>query len=77
MTTATGERLRFNILGPIEGWSEGARLRLGGIIQERVLATLLLEPGKVLTVSRLVEAAWDEDPLLPPLPTRSARRSRI
>ncbi|WP_328745012.1 tetratricopeptide repeat protein [Streptomyces sp. NBC_00285] len=62
MTTATGERLRFNILGPIEGWSEGARLRLGGIIQERVLATLLLEPGKVLTVSRLVEAAWDEDP---------------
>ncbi|MER5474537.1 BTAD domain-containing putative transcriptional regulator [Streptomyces sp. NPDC002685] len=62
MTTPTGERLRFNILGPIEGWSEGARLRLGGIIQERVLATLLLEPGKVLPVTRLVEAAWDEDP---------------
>ncbi|WP_328552733.1 MULTISPECIES: AfsR/SARP family transcriptional regulator [unclassified Streptomyces] len=62
MTTPTGEQLRFNILGPIEGWSAGARLRLGGIIQERVLATLLLEPGRVLPVTRLVEAAWDEDP---------------
>ncbi|MET7699938.1 BTAD domain-containing putative transcriptional regulator [Streptomyces sp. NPDC005485] len=62
MTTAAGEQLRFNILGPIEGWSNGARLRLGGVIQERVLATLLLEPGKVLPVSRLVEAAWDDDP---------------
>jgi len=62
VTTAAGERLRFNILGPIEGWSNGARLRLGGVIQERVLATLLLEPGKVLPVSRLVEAAWDDDP---------------
>ncbi|MFF2520956.1 AfsR/SARP family transcriptional regulator [Streptomyces liangshanensis] len=62
MTTAAGDRLRFNILGPIEGWSNGTRLRLGGVIQERVLATLLLDPGKVLPVSRLVEAAWDEEP---------------
>ncbi|WTV17506.1 AfsR family transcriptional regulator [Streptomyces atratus] len=46
----------------MEGWSDGTRLRLGGVIQERVLATLLLEPGKVLPVSRLVEAAWDEEP---------------
>lgn len=62
MSTAEEFRLRFNILGPIEGWSDGTRLRLGGVIQERVLATLLLEPGKVLPVSRLVEAAWDEEP---------------
>lgn len=53
---------RFNILGPLEGWDAEARLRLGGAIQERILGTLLLEPGKVLTVSRLVEAAWEEDP---------------
>lgn len=62
MSTAEEFRLRFNILGPIEGWSDGTRLRLGGVIQERVLATLLLEPGKVIPVSRLVEAAWDEEP---------------
>ncbi|MEU2023196.1 BTAD domain-containing putative transcriptional regulator [Streptomyces sp. NPDC016469] len=62
MTAAPGERLRFNVLGPMEGWSNGVRLRLGGVIQERVLATLLLDLGKVLPVTRLVAAAWDGDP---------------
>ncbi|MFE4960867.1 BTAD domain-containing putative transcriptional regulator [Streptomyces sp. NPDC056653] len=56
------ERVRFNLLGPLEGWSDGVRLRLGGTRQERVLATLLLEPGKLVPVSRLVKAAWDEEP---------------
>ncbi|MFH8338619.1 BTAD domain-containing putative transcriptional regulator [Streptomyces sp. AM6-12] len=46
----------------MEAWADGVRLKLGGVIQERVLATMLLEPGKVLPVSRLVEAAWDEEP---------------
>lgn len=54
--------LRFNILGPLEGWAGDVRLELGGLIQKRVLAALLLEPGKLLTVSRLVASAWDEDP---------------
>ncbi|WP_405762087.1 tetratricopeptide repeat protein [Streptomyces sp. NBC_01420] len=62
MTAAPGERLRFNVLGPVEGWSSGVRLRLGGAIQERVLTALLLAPGKVLPVARLVAAAWDGDP---------------
>ncbi|MFF1923206.1 BTAD domain-containing putative transcriptional regulator [Streptomyces sp. NPDC058221] len=65
--------LRFNILGPIEAWSDGTRLRLGGVIQERVLATLLLEPGRVLPVSRLVEAAWDEEP--PPTAPHQVRKA--
>jgi DNA-binding SARP family transcriptional activator len=55
-------RLRFNILGPLEGWADDARLRLGGPIQERVLVALLLEPGKVLPVSRLVAVGWADDP---------------
>ncbi|MFF4356483.1 BTAD domain-containing putative transcriptional regulator [Streptomyces sp. NPDC001604] len=54
--------LRFNILGPLEAWSGTTRLRLGGAIQERVLTTLLLEPGRVVPVARLVQAAWDDDP---------------
>ncbi|WP_330458941.1 tetratricopeptide repeat protein [Streptomyces sp. NBC_00820] len=54
--------LRFNILGALEGWSGTTRLRLGGAIQERVLTTLLLEPGRVVPVTRLVRAAWDDDP---------------
>jgi DNA-binding SARP family transcriptional activator/tetratricopeptide (TPR) repeat protein len=60
--TSDGRQLRFNILGTLEGWSGGTRLPLRGTIQERVLVTLLLEPGKVLTVTRLVAAAWAEDP---------------
>ncbi|MFI6043650.1 AfsR/SARP family transcriptional regulator [Nocardia sp. NPDC051321] len=55
-------QLRFNILGSLEGWSAGARLRLGGAIRERVLVMLLLETGKVLPVNRLVTAAWGEEP---------------
>ncbi|MGW1493552.1 BTAD domain-containing putative transcriptional regulator [Streptomyces sp. NPDC002402] len=46
----------------MEGWAGEARLRLGGVIQERILVTLLLEYGSVVPVSRLVEAAWDELP---------------
>ena len=55
-------RLRFNILGPLEGWAGETRLHLGGPIQERVLVALLLDPGKVLPVSRLVAVGWAYDP---------------
>src|SRR5690349_4123802 len=62
MTDAEAGSLRFNVLGPLEGWADGSRLRLGGLIQERVLGTLLLETGRVLPIGRLVESAWAEDP---------------
>ncbi|MFB9603167.1 winged helix-turn-helix domain-containing protein [Streptomyces roseofulvus] len=38
------------------------RLRLGGPVPVRILTALLLDPGRVVPISRLVEAAWDEDP---------------
>ncbi|MFI8304069.1 BTAD domain-containing putative transcriptional regulator [Streptomyces sp. NPDC085927] len=59
---APARGLCFLLLGPLEGWSQGTRLRLSGTIQERVLATLLLEPGRLVPVPRLVEAAWEENP---------------
>ncbi|HEV2372507.1 MAG TPA: BTAD domain-containing putative transcriptional regulator [Streptosporangiaceae bacterium] len=62
MRVAGETGLRFNILGPLEGWAGGQRLRFGGLVPERVLATLLLEPGKVLPVSRLVAAVWADAP---------------
>ncbi|WP_405772011.1 BTAD domain-containing putative transcriptional regulator [Streptomyces sp. NBC_01538] len=65
------DHLRFNILGTLEGWAGGTRLRFGGSIQERVLATLLFEPGRIVPVTRLVEAAWDEEP-----PTSAAHQVR-
>ncbi|WP_435853040.1 AfsR/SARP family transcriptional regulator [Streptomyces lavendulocolor] len=57
-----GADVRFHVLGTVEAWCAGTRLRLGGVIQERILGTLLLEHGRVVPVTRLVEAAWDEAP---------------
>ncbi|MEU8975480.1 BTAD domain-containing putative transcriptional regulator [Streptomyces monashensis] len=54
--------VRFNILGSLEGWHGEHRLRLGSPTQERVLVTLLLEPGRMVPLPRLVAAAWDEAP---------------
>ncbi|MFF4314725.1 BTAD domain-containing putative transcriptional regulator [Streptomyces sp. 900105755] len=54
--------VRFNILGSLEGWHGERRLKLGSPTQERVLVTLLLEPGRMVPVSRLVAAAWDDEP---------------
>ncbi|MGW1812912.1 AfsR/SARP family transcriptional regulator [Streptomyces sp. NPDC002125] len=54
--------LRFRILGPLEASADGTRLPLGGAVQERVLSVLLLEPGRVVPMPRLIEAAWENDP---------------
>lgn len=54
--------VRFNILGSLEGWCGERRLRLGSPTHERVLVTLLLEPGRMVPVSRLIAAAWDDEP---------------
>lgn len=62
MTGGEPGRLRFNILGTLEGWAGRTRLQFGGAIQERVLVTLLFEPGRIVPVTRLVDAAWDEEP---------------
>ncbi|WP_016905649.1 AfsR/SARP family transcriptional regulator [Streptomyces xiaopingdaonensis] len=54
-------RVRFRILGSFECWDGEERLRVGGPVHERVLVTLLLDPGRVLPVPRLVEAVWGEE----------------
>ncbi|MEV8067863.1 BTAD domain-containing putative transcriptional regulator [Streptomyces sp. NPDC085995] len=50
------------LIGSLECWYDGKRIRLGGAIQERVLVMLLLEANSVVSVSRLVDAAWHDDP---------------
>ncbi len=60
--TSAAPVLRFNILGPLEAWADEQRLRLGGSISKRILAVLLLEPGRLLTVPRLIDAAWPDEP---------------
>ena len=64
---------RFHILGPLEAWASGQRLKLGGPIAQRILAVLLLEPGRLLTVPRLVDAAWPDEP--PATATHQVRKA--
>jgi DNA-binding SARP family transcriptional activator/tetratricopeptide (TPR) repeat protein len=54
--------VEFRILGPLEVRADGARLRLGGPRQERILAALLLDAGRVVGLGRLAEAVWDAEP---------------
>jgi DNA-binding SARP family transcriptional activator len=52
----------FRVLGPLEVSDETGPLLLGGQKQRAVLAMLLLEPGRVVSVDRLIDALWGERP---------------
>jgi len=54
--------MEFRLLGDVQAWHEGRRVSLGGHRQRCVLAVLLLDPGHVLPVSRIVAHAWPADP---------------
>ncbi|MDX6363431.1 MAG: hypothetical protein QOC85_2441, partial [Streptomyces sp.] len=58
----TTPHVHFHVLGPLEIWDGERRIKPGGPVNERVLAMLLLEAGRVVPVSRLIQAAWDEEP---------------
>ncbi|MEV8511048.1 BTAD domain-containing putative transcriptional regulator [Dactylosporangium sp. NPDC051484] len=52
-------RLDFRILGPLEAWApDGRPIDLGARKQRAVLAMLLLEPGRVVSLDRIVEGLW-------------------
>src|ERR671930_1280922 len=52
----------FRVLGPLEVSDETGPLLLGGQKQRAVLALLLLEPGRVVSTDRLIDALWGEQP---------------
>src|SRR5689334_18305677 len=52
----------FRILGPLEAFNETGPLLLGGQKQRAVLAMLLLEPGRIVSTDRLIDALWGEQP---------------
>jgi len=54
--------LEFRVLGPVEAVREGDTLPLGGRQQQALLALLLLEPSRAVTVDRLVEELWHGHP---------------
>src|SRR3954454_22720895 len=54
--------IQFGILGPVEARRDGAELRLGGRNQRAVLALLLLQAGRVVSIERIAEELYDGEP---------------
>jgi DNA-binding SARP family transcriptional activator len=54
--------VEFAILGPLEAREDGTPISLGGPKQRALLAMLLLEAGRVVSLDRLLEALWEENP---------------
>ena len=54
--------LEVRLLGPIEVERGGDPVALGGQKPRALLAVLALDPGRVVSVDRLVEALWPGDP---------------
>ncbi|HEY8107310.1 MAG TPA: AfsR/SARP family transcriptional regulator, partial [Gaiellaceae bacterium] len=54
--------IEFAILGPLEARRDGEAIPLGGPKQRALLAMLLLEAGRVVSLERLVEALWEGNP---------------
>jgi DNA-binding SARP family transcriptional activator len=63
--------MEFQILGSLEAVAAGECLPLGGLCGQKALATLLLDAGRVVPVTRLVDAIWDDDP-----PATAAKQAR-
>ncbi|MEN3356993.1 MAG: hypothetical protein V7637_975 [Mycobacteriales bacterium] len=53
---------RFRILGALEVWQGGRRVLIGGRQQPAVLATLLLHANRVVSVDRLADSLWGDEP---------------
>ncbi|MGZ4386093.1 MAG: BTAD domain-containing putative transcriptional regulator [Gaiellaceae bacterium] len=54
--------MEFRILGPLEVYSDGQAIDLGGAKQRALLAVLLLHANQVVSRDRLVDALWESDP---------------
>src|SRR5262249_45012548 len=55
-------RVEFRLLGPLEVRARGRPVPLGGPKQRAVFAMLLLHANEVVSVDRLVDEVWGEQP---------------
>jgi DNA-binding SARP family transcriptional activator len=53
-----GQKVRFEVLGPVSAWRDTERIDLGSPQQRTVLAVLLLAEGAQVSVGALVDAVW-------------------
>ena len=57
-----GGTTEFRILGSLQVGVGTRLVRLSGLRQRQLLALLLLNPNRMVTVPYLVQAVWDGDP---------------
>jgi DNA-binding SARP family transcriptional activator len=69
--------LTVHLLGPIDVRLDGVPLDLGGPQQRAVVAHLALEAGHVVSVERLIDRLWGDDPPRTPLGTLQSYVSRL
>jgi DNA-binding SARP family transcriptional activator len=62
MGVLAAERLEFSLLGPLAVTGEQGPIDLGAPKHRAVLALLLLEPGRVVSVDRLIDRLWHGAP---------------
>ena len=74
---AEGAVVDFGLLGSVEAWHDGQPLALGGTHRRCMLAVLALEAGRVVTVDRLVELVWGDDPPMAVRNTVATHVSRL
>ena len=54
--------MRFGVLGPVEVWQDGRSVPVGSARERFVLASLLLNAGRLTYAERLVDALWAQPP---------------
>ena len=57
-----GGAMDFYLLGPFDARVEGRRIAMGRRQERRLLGLLLLEPGRVVPLHRLLDLLWDGEP---------------
>src|SRR3954462_4811195 len=57
-----GREIEIRLLGPLEVMRDGQTVPLGGAKPRALLAALGLDPGRVVSVDRLVETLWPGEP---------------
>ncbi|WP_239160642.1 AfsR/SARP family transcriptional regulator [Virgisporangium ochraceum] len=69
--------LRFQLLGPVAATLDGRPVDLGRRRERRLLALLLLDPGRPVAVDRLIGLMWDDEPPRDPRATLHVHVSRL
>jgi DNA-binding SARP family transcriptional activator/tetratricopeptide (TPR) repeat protein len=62
MAASMAERLEFSVLGPVQVAGDQGTVDIGAPKHRALLALLLLEPGRVVSVDRLIDRLWQGEP---------------